>query len=290
MAQKAVIKEQEEFDALDEETQEKYKVAQDGKSWFFDLEGIDDHPTVAGMATTIRKFKELAPSAKALKKTLEDFAVMKESWDGLDADETKAELARLAELEDGDNKVDVEARITADRVVQQKKFDKKFAEMQTQLDDSKTETASGIKVIEKKTVETEVDAAMTHHSFRPEMRNTAKATIKQDYRPTVERVEDEDTGEISYRGVIKTEGGPVSIPDFFERWVTEEESEIFLPASGNIGSGSKTADGKKITGKKTNPWSEEHWNLTEQGSIVRKNRAVAIQLAAVHNKTIAAEA
>ncbi len=45
------------------------------------------------------------------------------------------------------------------------------------------------------------------------------------------------------------------------------------PSAGGGGSGSKTP------GTQTNPWSGEHWNLTEQGKILTTNRGRAEQLA-----------
>lgn len=45
------------------------------------------------------------------------------------------------------------------------------------------------------------------------------------------------------------------------------------PSAGGGASGSKTPGGQ------TNPWSHEHWNLTEQGKILTSNRSRAEQLA-----------
>lgn len=290
MAQRAVIKEQEEFDALDETRQADYKQAQDGKTWILELEGVEDHPATKGLSNTLERYRKIAPDAKAMKAINDAYEAMKEAWGDLDADETKADLARLAELEDGEGKIDVEARIEAAKALLQKKHEKEL----TKLTDEKTDLQHQILdrdgVIEHKTVETELEAGLTHIGVLPEYRKAARATILQYHKPTVERVENEETGRISYRGIIKTDTGEVSIADFFERWQTEEEAEGFLPPSGNVGTNSKTADGKKITGKKTNPWSKEHWNLTEQGNILKKNRAVAISMAAAHGITIAPEA
>lgn len=43
--------------------------------------------------------------------------------------------------------------------------------------------------------------------------------------------------------------------------------------------------GQQQTGEK-NPWSREHWNMTEQGKLLRSDRAKAIKMAAAHGYTI----
>jgi hypothetical protein len=284
MALKAVVS-AEEYSELPEHHQSEYKQAQGGTSWILDVEGVDNHPLVKGLSTTLGKFKELGPDAKALRARLDAAAEaqtaldeMKGLWGELDAEETKAALDRLAELESEGGKVDIEARIEAAKGVLERKHAKILEGIQANVDGLTAANLEKDDFIRDLIIEQELDSGLTHIKAIPELREGAKALIHKRYRPKVERVENELTGKPEYRGIINTDVGESTIADFFERWQTEDEASPYLPASGNTGTGSRTQEGAGTRGRK-NPWSKENWNLTEQGRIVKENRALAKTLA-----------
>lgn len=288
MALKAVLT-LEEYDELDEARQGDYRQNQQKDAWILELEGVDSHPTVSGMATTIRKFKEVAPSAKALKKIIEDADALKTAWDGLDPEDTRESLERLAEIDEGNadpNKPDVKTLVEAAEAKLQRKHDKELGKK----DDEITALTGDRDVITGKftdeMIERELDAGLLHIGSIEGLRDGAKALIEKKYKPIVERSEDDD-GKISFKAVIRTELGDESISDFFERWQTLPEADEYVHASGNVGTESRTQDNRKGSRKK-NPWSKDHWNLTEQGRILNDNRAAATKMAAEHGHEILA--
>jgi len=278
MTLKAVLT-TDEYEALDESAQALYKEKQGKDGWILDLEGVDDHPTVKGLKSTLMKFKEIAPDASSLKALKINYEALKETWEGLDADEVREQLTRLETLETGDGKVDVQAQIDAVKLSLEKKHAKEVEALKTQLGERDTQLSENLSFTENLIVERELDEGLDHIKAIPELRAGAKALIRTRFTPKVERVENERTGKPEYRGIIKTDVGESSIADFFERWATEDEALPYLPSSGNQGTQSRSSDG--ISGpRKTNPWVPETRNITEQGRIVRENPGLAKQMAA----------
>jgi len=282
MPLKAVVT-NDEYDGLDEARQADYKAAQGGESWILDVEGVDDHPTVKGLAATLRKYKEISPSATTLKKTLTELEALKSVWvdehgQALDPDITRDALKKLAELESGDGKVDVEARIKAAQAVVEKRFEKILNDRATENQALLEQVGGRDAYIESLIVKREIDEGLKHIGVIEDLRPGARALIMMDHGPKVERTVDEETGKVNYAGVIKTDVGEVSIPDFFARWATENAAQSFLPPSGNQGTGSFTADGVG-TKRRINPWMKDTFNLTEQGRITKENPTLAKTLA-----------
>ena len=282
MPLKAVVT-NDDYDGLNEARQADYRAAQGGENWILDIEGVDDHPTVKGLAATLRKYKEISPSATALKKTLTDLEALKGLWvdehgQALDPDITRDALKKLAELESGDGKVDVEARIKAAQTVVEKRFEKMLADKTTENQALLEQVGGRDTYIESLIVKREIEEGLKHIGVIEDLRHGARSLIMMDYGPKVERTVDEETGKVSYAGVIRTDVGEVSIPDFFARWATEEQAQPFLPPSGNQGTRSFTEDGKG-TKRRINPWMKDTFNLTEQGRIHKENPTLAKTLA-----------
>lgn len=283
MALRAVLT-NEEFTELDEELRGLYKQDQGKSAWVLELEEVDNHPMVRGLSSTLSKFKEIAPDAKTLKTRMEEAQSTREAhdllvaaWGELNPEETKTALERLAELEAGNKDVDVPAAVEAAKTTLQKKHDRELQQRGEIIDGLKTDLAERDSFIVDLVIEQELDAGLAHIKAIEELREGAKAYLYRKYGPKVEKIEDENTGKIRYQGVIKVSGVESTLPDFFERWQTEEEAYPYLPPSGNRGTGSKP--GETFKGRKTNPWIKEHWNLTEQGRILLENKSLAKQMA-----------
>jgi len=291
MALKAVLT-PDEYEALDDGFRAQYKQTQSGDHWVLDLEGVDDHPVVKGMATTLRKFKEVAPDANVLKTrftehdTLKaDLEALQETWKELEAEEVREQLKRLEELEKGDGKVDVAAQIDSAKAVLERKHARALQDVETKRATLEKQLTDREQYISDLILEQELEAGLAHIKAIEELRPGAKALIRARYKLSAEREEDEVTGKPRYKGVVKTDLGENSVADFFERWQTEPEAEPYLPASGNAGTGSKSGDGGG-GGRKTNPWAKDTFNLTEQGKLVRDNPALAKQMAAAAGKSV----
>lgn len=282
MTLQAVLTE-EQFGELEEGTQGLYKEKQGGGGYILDVAGIDDHPTVKGLKTTLSRFKAVFPDAAGLKKFKEKAEGLEEAWGELDPEDTKAALARLAEIDAGEGGDDLEAKLKAAREAVERKFQKLLDKANEDLDAALADVADRDGFIETIILDRELDAGLSHVKTIEELRDGAKALIRARYSPKVERVTGDD-GKVRYEGVITDDLGESSIADFFEKWSKTDEAQPYLPASGNQGTGSRTSDGGR--GGNKNPWAKESWNLTEQGRIFQKNPALARQMAAAHGHTI----
>lgn len=282
MALKAVIT-QEEYDGLEEAVQGLYRKAQKGDTYILDITGVDEHPSVVGLKNTLSKYREVAPDAKAMLKIKTDYDALVEAWADLDPEETKASLTRLAELDAG--APDISQQIEAAREAMRKKHEKELAERQTEIDGLKTQLGERSSYIEELTTDRELEEGLSGVKVLPELREAAKALIYRKYAPKAEESKDELNGKTTYATKLKTKMGEVTSTEFFEWWTGEDEAQAFLPASGNSGTGSRSSEGNLGRGKK-NPWSKDHWNMTEQSRIYKENPALAKRLASDAGHTL----
>jgi hypothetical protein len=269
---------QDEFDALDDGLRDFYKPTQKGDAFVLDLEGIDDHPTVKGLANTLRRFKEIEPDATKLRAIKAENERLKGAWAELDPEETRAALERLEALESGEGGKDVAAQLESLRGAMERKMAKAVEAKDTEILAREQALAERDTFIESLTLDRELDESLAHVKAIEDLRPGAKAYLKLRYRPKVERVENPETGKAEYRGVVPTETGDDAISDFIEKWSRTPEAQPYLEATGNAGTGSKTSDGSGF--RRTNPFAKETFNLTEQGRIAKEKPALAAQLRA----------
>lgn len=275
---RAVLAE-EQFEELDEVRQADYKKGQDG-SYILDLEGVDDHPHVKGLANTLKKYREVAPDAKAAMARLEEAERLKAEFEEIgvgDLEDVKASLARLKELEEdaGEGDKDLQAELARQREALEKQQAKLVGKKEEEIQALNQRIASLTAFLERTVIDRQLDDALAHVKVIESLRPGASALIRSKYRPNVTQEVDEE-GNIEFKGIVKTDLGEASIPDFVEKWATEDEAAPYLPASGNAGTGSRTSDGGGVG--RTNPWKPESFNLTKQGEIANKNPALAKQL------------
>jgi hypothetical protein len=78
-------------------------------------------------------------------------------------------------------------------------------------------------------------------------------------------------------------GEEVAVGTYVETWLRSEEAKAFIPASGNNGTGAQNQGGGGGGGLK-NPWAKDTFNLTEQGTILKSDPALAKRLKAAAGK------
>lgn len=76
--------------------------------------------------------------------------------------------------------------------------------------------------------------------------------------------------------------GVKGLADQIKKLQTEEGTK-FLFGSPNTMKGFKPAEGGEIQNGDKNPWSKDHFNLTEQGRILKENPELAAQMQAAKN-------
>jgi hypothetical protein len=260
MALKAVY---ESADEIPEGVKSEYKEV-NGK-WIVDVTDVDNLPRVAALKDENAKRRiEL----KTTKDTLAKFG-------DLNPDEVHTQMARIPELEElaagkvDDKKIDklVESRLAA-----------KVAPIQRELDVTKTklnettQTLDQFRTKEKtRTIHDSVRAAASKAKVRPE--------AMEDALLYGERVLDVDES-----GSVVTKDG-VGVTPGLDPFTLFTELQPKRPHwwGESIGGGGGGGGGGRMA---TNPFTAEHWNLTEQGKLINSNRAQAENLAKAAGTTI----
>lgn len=247
-----------------------YREAEDGR-FYLDAEGVDELPQVRGLASTLKKYKEAAPSAHGLKQKLERLAEL-EAFAALEmtADEVRERLQELEELKASGAKANSE-QVEKLRETYEKRVAATKKQLEEQIAAKEAEIQRLNAFVERLTIDNEIEAALAKVNVIPETREAVKALLKLRGPKVVH------DGE-SYRGVFETDLGEIPIKDYVEAWSRKDEAAPFLPASGNKGSGATS--GKAGGSARVNPFRAETRNLTEQMRLMKENPTLARQLAA----------
>lgn len=273
MALKAVLS-QDAYDGLDEAQKGAYHQGSDG-SWILSIEGIDTHPSVRGLSNTLTKYRDIFPDANAAKALKERFDALESAWDGLDPEEVRTSLEKLGELEAG--QPDVQAQVDRTKKAMEKAHEKELEKVRGEVEERDATIQEQSAYIERITIDAEIDRSLDKGDVLKEVRPGAKAYLRLTHQPKVQRVVDDETGKVSYRGVVKTAVGESAIPDFVAQWLTTDEARGYLPPTGNTGTGSGRGSGSGGGPRNINPWAKETRNLTEQVRISNENPALAEQ-------------
>lgn len=233
----------------------------DGK-WV--LTGIKGMKTQDDVNRQLAANQKIRDELKAAKAALSKFGNM-------DPDEVIAKLDRVEELEaqlaaggkPDDSKINelVEARIKA-RLTPIEREKERLAR---ELADKDKQVAEYSAKDRKRLISDQLRTAATKANVR--------ATALEDIL-----LIGQTAFEITEDGVVQTTDGMSA-----EVWLTEQQSNRphWWPESSGAG-----ANGGAGGGNNANPFSHAHWNLTEQGKIVRANPAKAEQLAKAAGTTV----
>lgn len=271
-----------EFGEIDEGLQGLYKSVADGRH-VLDADGLDAHPSIQPLVTTLGRYKEIAPDARRLKARLDEADRVKSVFGDLDPDDVTAKLERLAELESADGGEDLAVHLARQKKALEEQQQKALAAKDTLVTEKEADIAKRDRFIERLVIDHELDAALGKVKVIEDYRPAVRALMR-DRRPKVV-VDGEDGDEQEYKGVFSTDIGEVGIADYIESWARSDEAKPFLPASGNEGSGARGGGSGGDRGR-ANPWKKETFNLTEQGKIAKENPALAKQLAAAAGKSL----
>jgi hypothetical protein len=250
------------LDGLDDVRAGLYAQGDDGR-YYLNAEGVDDLPAVRGLASTHRKFKEVAPDAKALKERLDRLA----AFDGLDPDAAREALEKIQAAEEGKLKDKGEFEQLKGKIEERHRGE--LAKVQTEI-----QRRDGF--ISRLLIENAITAAIEKAGVLPQYREAVKALM---YQRGPKVVADGD----DYRAYFDTDMGEAAVGTYVETWARGDEAAAFLPPSGKSGGGANPTGGHGGGGR-VNPWKAETLNLTEQGRIMREDPALAAQLKAAAGK------
>lgn len=254
-------------------------IERDGK-FVLDVEqdSIREHPNVVALSNALARQKD--DNRKAKERIAELEAKIKGLPEDFDPTEVEALKEKIAELEaaaDGDPKSKEKQQKDAARLremldqkmaAERKRWETEKAELQRQIADKSARIA-------KLLVDNGLDAAMDGANIDPKYRKAVRAMLRDQVK-----VVDRDDG--SSVAVVETDLDPeLALDRFVADWSQSDDGRIYVgtPKGGGAGGGGGGATTK-------NPWSKDHWNLTEQGKLIRENPTKARQLAKEAGKQV----
>lgn len=240
---------------------------------------VDGKAVLAGV-NNMKTPKDITSLQEALRKEREDHAAAKNGlkpWEGLKPDEVRAQLSRIQELEAAaSGKID-EAQINQ---IVEGRVKQKVAPLESQLSGIAKERD------EFRSLAEQLRAAMDNKDRDDMVRSIAlemkvhTSAVDDILLVAQNMLEKTDAGYIVKADARGATPG-LDIKGFMREM--QKARPHWWPASeggGALGGGSGSGSGGK------NPWSADHWNVTEQSRIYRENPTNAQQLAKAAGTTI----
>lgn len=238
---------------------------QSGKFILTGVQGIKTQADVDRLQDSLRKEREDHKKTKSLLS----------GFEGLDADEIRAKLDRFAELEAAaGGKLD-EAKINE---MVEARLNSRTAPLQREI--TKLKETLG----ERETVVAELTTREKTRKIHDHIRQAASKAKLRDSAIEDALLIGERVMDIDESGNVVTREGVGATPGInAEVWLTEQQNIRPHWWPDSVSPGAKGGGGA-LSGK--NPFSAEHWNMTEQGRLVTENRTKAEQMAASAGTTI----
>lgn len=236
-------------------------------------DNVKDHPLVAALA---RAHERQKTDNKELKTKLEE-AEKKVAPDDFDANEwerLKEVDKELKELKDkGGLDEDGKRAHEAEIASYKKTHEQELARVKKAMDDAVAERDETIKSlterVHKMVVEDGLIALLSAAGIKAEAIPFVQAKLERSVK-----VEDNDAGDPVM--MFETDLGPVPASEYIPKWAQSDEAKPFVEeAKGGDALGGNR--GGHITD--TNPWSQAHWNMTQQAAILQKDAGKADRLA-----------
>lgn len=257
-----------EYDSIEDvpEAFRELYTEQDGKAVLTHVRGLKTERDVTNVQEALRKEREAKKEVEGQLK----------AWKGMDPEETKQKLDRIEELEtaaggklddDAINKI-VESRLKQHTAPLQRQIEE-LTEANGALTQERDQATGTIK-------DMRMTSAIRNAAASAKVINTAIPDVEIIAKSAFEMTED---GEL----ITKENSGAtpgIGLEAYFREM--QQKRPHWFPQSegGGAGGGDRRAPGGK------NPFSAEHWNMTEQGKLVRENRELAEQLAKSAGTTI----
>lgn len=262
----------EKLDELPEALHE-YYTEKDGK-FILDVDGIDDHPSVRALKNALESQKDARrKAADEITKLKERLAKIPEDFDPEEVTRLRAQIEEYEADPSKKDKTGQEALVAA-----RKQLEQKIANMEKEhaktIEGLNKKIASKDTFISQLLIDEGLTKALVEANVGKDFMKAAKAMLRQNVK-----VVEEDDGE--YKAIIDTDVGVVGIDKYVSDWAASDEGKPFIPPAkgGDAGGPAKPKRGSVDTSGIKNPWAKEHWNLTEQGRLLKADRVKADQLA-----------
>jgi len=261
----------ETLDELPEPLKEFY-AEKDGK-FVLDLDGIDDHPAVVGLRNALNAQKQArAKQSEEITKLKERLAKIPEDFN---PDEIATLRAKIEEYEaDPAKRAPASDKERQEAVAARKMLEQKIASMEKQHAADLKKRDDEIKkkgdFIAQLLIDEGLTKALVNANVGKEFIRASKALLRENVKVV------EEEGE--YRAIVESDTGPLDIERFVSDWVASDEGKVFVPPAKGGDAGGTVKPAKQVVNEK-NPWSKENWNLTEQGKLIKADRAKAEKFA-----------
>lgn len=283
MSLKAILKE-DDYNELDEPTRQLYK-EDDSGAFALDVEGLDEHPTVAALRNGHRRSKQERDDARKKANKFESrfgkLLEISEDLDLSDADEDRLNAVlpfltgerELPELDEHGKPKHQGKEVDLDKIKENAR--KPLArELET--------TANENKELKSKLNKLVTDSALSSAIADIKVAGPYGKAVKAMFRDKVKISEDDDGNPLA---IIEGEYGEQPVAKYLKEWAQTDEGKAFIEADPNTGGG--TPASRRNGGKIKNPWSKEDWSPREQGRIYKEHGAeVAKRMAAEHGKRV----
>ena len=211
-------------------------VEQENGSFLLDVEGVDNHPDVHGLKTSLQKQKTDREKLRTERDSLLTYSKL--IPEGMTTDELQTALEKFKAGDgDGDGKEDGKDDASAKLNLLRETLEKKF---KTELGERDTTITKKDSTIRRLIVETALSSALTKNKVtNPAFQKAAKTLLA----PNV-KISENDKGD--FVGMVDTDMGEVTVEQYVKDWANGDEGFSFV--EGNTGSGapgSKNRSGKK---------------------------------------------
>lgn len=244
-------------DETTDQNQEQHQQEQSEKT--YTQAELDEH--IAGLKA---KNAELLGNQKKLKQSVNEANERLQQFDGIDPEAVQAILKRFSDDEEAkliaEGKVDEVLNKRTERM--QQAHEKEIAKLNKQLEQAQERAAK----FTDRVLADEIRAAGSETGIH-------KAAFEDAiYRAKGAFEVNEDGDIVAKEGVLDSSGKPLTPKAWFEDMKEKAPHWFPAPQGGGLGNGTGGGGGK-------NPWSPEHWNMTEQGRLYRTNPEKARNMA-----------
>lgn len=266
MALKAVV---DSLDSIDASLHDLY-AEKDGK-FILQIEGIRDHPEALSLRNALdRVRREKAEAAERL-------TTAEARLDGLPDDFDAAAYEALREkaeaIEDGGGTPDEQVtrlKEQHDRKIAsiEQKHQREVTKLQGEITKRDGEVQTKDAQLQRSVIETRLSAAMDEANIDPKHRKKLVPYLKTLGKFKVA----DDEGELS--AIVETDMGEMPVLKFVTDWAGSDDGKEYVTKA--TGLDSKGSDGRRMEG---NPFAKQSWNKTQQGVMIRDDRAKAERMA-----------
>lgn len=255
------------LEGLSEDVAEHYRKV--GEEYVLDVSGIVTPEERDRIKGALDKEKN---DHKASKAKLQAFS-------GLDAEQVHKDLDEIAELrlaatDGGDNKEELEKLVTARAHALLAPVERNLTQSQEENSTLKKENVDWVNKDRARTISSQLQKA----AVKAEVVPSALDDIGL-YADAMFTIAEHDGSVITREGLVGV--SPGLSPELFFIEMKETRPHWYKPSQG-VGAKGSGAGG----GGGANPWSKDHYNLTEQGKILREDRSKAEKMAAAAGETL----